>query len=61
MKEQFSTWTAVIQNVFKPSRVRFLKSSQLMSFRLWQSTNTVTRFQVGPFEIGFKEMRPGRV
>jgi hypothetical protein len=61
LKQQFPTWTAVIQNVFKPKRVRFLKSSQLMSFRLWQSSNAVTRFQVGPFEIGFKEMRPGRV
>jgi len=61
VKNQFATWSDLIQGVFVPKRVRFLKKSQHMSFRLYQENNTMTRVKIGPFEIGFKEMRPGRV
>lgn len=61
LKATFATWSDVIQSVFLPARARFLKKSQHLSFRLWQSTNTMSRLKIGPFEIGFKEMRPGRV
>jgi len=61
LKAQYATWSDVIQSVFDPQRVRFLKKTQHMSFRLWQSSNSVARLQVGPYELGFKAMRPGRV
>lgn len=61
LKETYPTWRDVIQSVFKPARVRFLKKSQHLSFRLWQSSPTMTRVKIGPYEVGFKEMRPGRV
>lgn len=59
--DQFATWSDLIQGVFQPKRVRFLKKSQHMSFRLYQENSTMTRLKIGPFEIGYKEMRPGRV
>ena len=61
VKNAFSTWTGLIQGVFVPKRVRFLKKSQHFSFRVWQSASTMPRVKIGPFEVGYKEMRPGRV
>lgn len=61
VKNQFPTWDQLIQGVFKPLRVRFQKGSTHLSFRLWQSANTVTRLQVGPYHVGYKLKRPGRV
>lgn len=61
LKAQFATWNDIIQGVFVPKRVRFLKRSQHFSFRLYQSSSAASRVKIGPFEIGFKQMRPGRV
>lgn len=60
-KGSFPTWDALVQGVFVPKRVRFLKRSQHVSFRLWQSNSSIQRLKVGPYQIGFKTMRPGRV
>lgn len=57
----YPTWLAVITGVFVPKRVRFMRKTQFLSFRLWQSANTITRLQLGPYELGFKMQRPGRV
>jgi hypothetical protein len=61
VKVQFPTWSAVIQSVFVPRRARFLKRSQFLSFRFYQKSTSVTRLKLGPYEIGYKLMRPGRV
>lgn len=61
VRAQFSTWSSIILGVLVPKRVRFLKRSQHFSFRLYQSSSAVTRIKIGPYEIGFKMMRPGRV
>lgn len=61
LKQAYATWSDLIQGIFVPKRVRFLKKSQHMSFRLYQELNTMPRVKIGPFEIGYKEMRPGRV
>ena len=58
---QFATWADVISGVFQARRVRFLKKSHHMSFRLWQENDEMSRVRVGPYEIGFKYMRSGRV
>jgi hypothetical protein len=58
---QFPTWDNLIQSVYKPKRVKFLKRSQFMAFRLYQVDNTVTRVELGPFQLGFKLQRPGRI
>jgi hypothetical protein len=61
LKQQFASWADIVQGVIVPRRVRFLKKSQHLSFRLYQSNATMPRLKIGPFEIGYKEMRPGRV
>lgn len=58
---QYTTWDQIIQGVFQPKRVRFLRKAHHMSFRLYQENSTQKRVKIGPFQIGFKEMRPGRV
>jgi hypothetical protein len=58
---QFATWTQIVQSVFVPKRVRFQKKNQYMAFRLYQASAAVTRMQMGPFQIGFKLQRPGRL
>lgn len=54
-------WDALIQAVFKPKRARFLKRSQNFAFRLWQNSSATDHIIIGPFQLGFKPMRPGRV
>jgi hypothetical protein len=61
LKDQFATWGELVQSVYIPKRVRFLKRSQHISFRLYQSTSAITRLKIGPYSIGYKLMRPGRV
>lgn len=61
VKAQFPTWATVINGVFQPKRVKFQKGSTHISFRLWQSTSAITRLQIGPYHVGYKLKRPGRV
>jgi hypothetical protein len=61
LKAQFATWSQIVQSVFVPKRVRFQKKNQYMAFRLYQASTAVTRMQVGPFQLGFKLQRPGRI
>ncbi|HEY6018703.1 MAG TPA: hypothetical protein VIY48_02080 [Candidatus Paceibacterota bacterium] len=56
-----STWDNMILAVYKPKRVKFLKRSTNLSFRIWQNSPSVTRVLLGPFSVGYKLMRPGRV
>jgi len=44
-----------------PKRIGFLNRTQHFSFRLYQSSSSIVRLRFGPFEIGWKWMRPGRV
>lgn len=61
LKAQFPTWSDIVQGVFVPKRVRFIKRSQHLSFRFWQSTSSMSRVKTGPYQIGYKLQRPGRV
>ena len=61
LKSQFPTWNDIIQGVFIPKRVKFQKGSQFLSFRLYQSSSSITRLQTGPFGIGYKMKRRGRI
>lgn len=71
LKASFATWNALkgsnpdwatlINAVFKPRRARFLKRSQNFSFRIWQNSSSVTHVTIGPFQLGWKQMRPGRI
>lgn len=61
LAELFPTWDTMVAANFRPKRIKFIKRTQLMSFRLWQNSPAVTRAQLGPFQIAFKWMRLGRV
>jgi hypothetical protein len=57
--QQYATWSSIVDSVFLPKRTRFLKKSQHFALRIYPVTRA-TRLRLGPFQIGFKEMRPGR-
>jgi hypothetical protein len=61
LKAQFATWNDIVKSVFVPKRVRFQKKNQYFAFRLYQTSSAVTRMQMGPFQLGYKEQRPGRL
>jgi hypothetical protein len=61
LKAQFATWSAIVQSVFLPKRLRFQKANQYFAFRLYQTAGTATNIEVGPFQLGYKLMRPGRI
>jgi hypothetical protein len=58
---EFATWSDVIDAVFDPARVKFMKKSQHLSFRLYQESAAMTRVKLGPYQLGYKLQRPGRV
>lgn len=58
---EFATWDDIVSAVFLPKRARFSKKSQYFSMRLYRETDQVSRAQFGPFSLGYKVLRPGRV
>lgn len=58
---QFVSWSDLIDSVFTRKRARFLKKDTHISFRLYQNSLNMARVRMGPFQIGYKLMRPGRV
>jgi len=61
VRAQFSIWNDILSALFVPKRVKFQRGSQYLSFRLYQSSSSITRLQLGPFQIAYKLKRPGRV
>jgi hypothetical protein len=57
----FPTWETLVLANFKPKRIKFLKRSQMLSFRLWQDSPAVTKAHMGPFQIAYKWQRLGRI
>ena len=49
------------QTVFTNARIKFLKRSTHMGLRIYQTANTLTDVQIGPYAIGFKWQRVGRI
>lgn len=61
LAQQYATWDAIVQGVFKPKRIKFLKRSQHLAFRIWQKDNQLDRVRLGPYSIGYKLQRVGRI
>lgn len=57
----FPTWDSVINSVFQPKRIKFLKRTQNFAFRIYQKSSGVTRVKLGPFALGYKLQRVGRI
>lgn len=60
-KTQYASWSDVVESVFKPKRARYQKASTHLAFRFYQNSSSVTRLKLGPFHIGYKLARIGRV
>lgn len=56
-----STWATLASAQFVTKRIKFLKRSQHLAFRIWQASGNVTNVEIGPWSIGFKPQRPGRI
>lgn len=61
LKGAYPTWAQIILGVFVPKRVKFQRGSTHLAFRLYQSSSAITRLQVGPYHVGYKMLRAGRV
>lgn len=61
LKNNIPTWDQVILSVFVPARIKFLKRTQNLSIRIWQNSTACTRVRLGPFQVGYKWMRTGRI
>lgn len=61
VKDQYAVWNDLIAGIFQPKRVKFQKGSTHISFRLWQSNSSIVRLRIGPYHVGYKLKRPGRV
>lgn len=57
----YGNWDQLTNANFVPKRIKFIRRSQLLSVRLWQNSPAVSRFKLGPFNLGYKWQRPGRV
>lgn len=61
LAESYPTWDTLTEANFRPKRIKFLKRSQLMSFRIWQASPAITYMSLGPFQILYKWQRLGRI
>ena len=57
----FATWNAITSAIFRARRLKFLKRSTHLAFRLHQGSCLMTRLKLGPFQVGYKLQRPGRI
>jgi hypothetical protein len=57
----YPTWDYPVDSQFVPKRVKFLKRSQLMSFRFWQNSSAIKALTIGPMAVIAKPQRIGRV
>lgn len=61
LSTQYSSWDAITQGVFVPKRIHFMKKGHHIAFRYYQSNSSMIRLRMGPQQLGYKAMRPGRV
>jgi hypothetical protein len=55
------TWDSVVDAIFFVKRIKFLKRSQYLAFRIYQNSPAVNAAKLGPFALAYKAQRPGRV
>ncbi len=58
---EFPNWVGLIQGVFRPKKVGFMKKGHHIAFRFYQENDDMVRVRLGPQQIGYKPMRPSRV
>lgn len=61
LRALYASWDLLVKAVFRPKRIKFLKRSTHLSFRLYQASPLTTRLRLGPYQIGYKLQRAGRI
>jgi hypothetical protein len=61
LAQLYPTWDSVVNSVFKPKRIKFLKRTQNLAFRIYSADNNITQAVLGPYQLGYKFQRPGRI
>jgi hypothetical protein len=57
----YPTWDQIVQSVFKPKRIKFLKRTQHLAFRIYAADTNLTQMVIGPFQLGYKLQSIGRI
>jgi hypothetical protein len=57
----YATWDDLALPRFVVKRIKFLKRSQHFGFRIYQASSGVNDAKLGPWSIGFKPQRVGRM
>jgi hypothetical protein len=57
----YLNWAAVANNVWLKKKLRFLKRDQILGFRIYQNSASVTKLRLGSWQLGFKYLRAGRI
>lgn len=55
-----SEW-ATTSSLFSTARIKFLKRDRHLGFRIWQKSTSVSDVRIGPWQLGFKPQRAGRI
>lgn len=58
---QYPNWVSLVQGVFRPKKIGFMKKGHHIAFRFYQSSSAMVRVRIGPIQLGYKPMRPSRV
>jgi hypothetical protein len=56
-----SSSTYPLFNGWQTKRIKFIKRAQHFRFRLYETSNGADYLRIGPWSIGYKPMRPGKV
>lgn len=57
----YPTWDSLTEGIYLTKRIKFLKRSQEMAVRIYQKSPAVTKAKFGPWQLGYKLMREGRI
>lgn len=61
LTNSYPTWDSLVDSVYFIKRIKFLKRSQYLAFRIYQNSNAVNKVSLGNFALGFKRQREGRI
>lgn len=61
LANSYPTWDSLVDSVFFLKRIKFIKRSQYLAFRIYQTSTSVNKVTMGSFALGYKWQREGRI
>jgi len=55
----FTNWDSLSNAIWQVRKFSFQQTNQLVSFRFYQNSSSVTAARLGSWQIGYKNRRPG--